>query len=254
MGFLRRLIGGPAPQLVEVPVWTLKPDRADAIIGVVGESFHQDALLVISGGRRPRGPVERGHLAILFPAPDNKYDRNAIAVRLEGLAVGYLPRAAAYQPVIQYATSKRRKIACNAELTGGWYEGPNNQGSFGVKLRLGSPMECMIECSDDSDDAVQVRQDHPWVGQLVAFTGTPRCTLRGMAIDRPAAEMLATRAGMNVHPRVTKNVQLLVDFDPSTTSGNERKALDYGVPVVLELEFWTAIGVPVTRPAQRREP
>jgi len=252
MGFLRRVFGGPSPQLVEFPVWILKPDRADAIINVVGEGFHQDALLVISGGRTPRGPFERGHVAVLFPEPDNKYDPNAIAVRLDGLAVGYLPRAAAYQPVIEYAISKGRKIACNAELTGGRYEGPRDKGSFGVKLRLGSPMECMIECSDNSDDALQVRRDHPWVGQLVAFTGTPRCMFGGMEIDRPVAEMLATRAGMNVHPRVTKHVRLLVDFNPSTSSENERKALDYGVPVVPELEFWTAIGVPVTFPGGSR--
>jgi hypothetical protein len=63
MGFLRRVFGGPSPHLVEFPVWILKPDRADAIINVVGESFHQDALLVISGGRTLEEPAP-GHAAV----------------------------------------------------------------------------------------------------------------------------------------------------------------------------------------------
>ncbi len=37
-----------------------------------------------------------------------------------------------------------------------------------------------------------------------------------------------------------------VDCDPTTVSGNERKADQYGVPVVSEPEFWAALGVPVT--------
>jgi hypothetical protein len=58
---------------------------------------------------------------------------------------------------------------------------------------------------------------------------------------------------------MTKKVQLLVDCDPATESGNELKALDYGIPVVAEREFWTALGLPIEaattwgqRPAWRR--
>jgi NAD-dependent DNA ligase len=58
--------------------------------------------------------------------------------------------------------------------------------------------------------------------------------------------MLANRAGIQVHPRVTKKVTLLVDCDPTSRSGNERKAADYGIPVVSEREFWAALGLEVT--------
>lgn len=253
MGFLRRLFGGGAPKMVQIDAWMMKPARADATVEVVGESFHQHALLRLSGGRTPDGPAEREQLAILFPEPENQHDRNAISARIDGRPVGYLPRelAAAYQPVVRYAASKGRKIACDAELIGGWDDGRGSKGSFGVVLHLGSPMESMLDCIEDTEDDVRVRQDHQWAGQLMAFTGDPQCTLAGMAIDRPAAELLAKRAGLSVHPRVTKQVQLLVDCDPTSTSGNERKALDYGIPVVLERDFWAEIGVPVTATSGR---
>ena len=50
---------------------------------------------------------------------------------------------------------------------------------------------------------------------------------------------------MVVHPRVTKSVTLLVDCDDSGVSGNERKAIKYGIQVIREIEFWTALGLPV---------
>jgi hypothetical protein len=51
---------------------------------------------------------------------------------------------------------------------------------------------------------------------------------------------------MSVHARVAKKVRLLVDCDPCTTSGNEQKANQYGVPVVAESDSWATLGVPLT--------
>jgi hypothetical protein len=50
---------------------------------------------------------------------------------------------------------------------------------------------------------------------------------------------------MEVHERVTKKVQLLVDCDDATVSGNERRAVEYGIPVVRERAFWEALGFQV---------
>jgi len=87
--------------------------------------------------------------------------------------------------------------------------------------------------------------DHPWVGQLIAFTGDSRYAINGDKLDREASEALARKAGMEVHPRVTKGVELLVDCDDSGESGNQKRAIEYGIPVIREVDFWTALGLPV---------
>lgn len=87
--------------------------------------------------------------------------------------------------------------------------------------------------------------DHPWVGQLIAFTGDSRFAINGDSLDRATSEEFARQAGMQVHPRITKKVQLLVDCDPGGVSGNQAKAIEYGIPVVPEAEFWAALRLPV---------
>jgi rubrerythrin len=68
-------------------------------LDVVGESFYQDALWRLAGGRTSE-PVECAIRAVLEPEPSNKRDSNAIMVRIDGHCVGYLSRhdAAAYLP------------------------------------------------------------------------------------------------------------------------------------------------------------
>ena len=80
---------------------------------------------------------------------------------------------------------------------------------------------------------------------MIAFTGDSRYAINGDKLDRETSETLAQQAGMHVHPRVTKNVQLLVDCDPDGVSGNQAKAIEYGVPVVSEGAFWEALRMPV---------
>jgi NAD-dependent DNA ligase len=82
---------------------------------------------------------------------------------------------------------------------------------------------------------------------MIAFTGDSQFVLSGVEIDREWAIALARKAGMHVHPRVTKKVQLLVDCDAGGESGNELKALEYGIAVATESEFWAALGLPVER-------
>lgn len=247
MSLLRRLFGGSRPTTVEIAATLLAPTRMDAIVEVVGESNYQDALARVSGGRTGDGPANPAQVAVLWPERNNRYDRNAIAVKITGRTVGYLSRdnAVRYQAVVRWADAHDRTVACNATVTGGWDRGGGDKGSFGVVLHLGSPAECIL---DMLGEEIAVRTDHPWAGHLIAFTGDSHCSHRGVLLDREASVMLANRAGIEVHPRVTKKVTLLVDCDPTSTSGNERKANDYGIPVVSELEFWTALGLEVTSP------
>src|SRR4029079_8415018 len=63
----------------------------DDTLGVVGESYFQEALWVIFGGRS-QADVRHPVIAVLVPQPDNPYDENAISVQIEGQLVGDLSR------------------------------------------------------------------------------------------------------------------------------------------------------------------
>lgn len=244
MGFLRRLFGGgPATADEMVDAWMLSPARGDAVLQVVGEGSYQKNLAALGGRRTTDGPTNVDFVAGLIREPQNKYDENAIAVQIDGRLVGYLSRedAIRYRPVVDWAAAQNHAIAAQARLTGGWDNG-HSQGSFGVVLHVGSPGETLLELLAEE---LSVRNDHPWPGLLVAFTGDSRFALKGVPIDRELATTLANRAGLHVYPRVTKKVQILVDCDPNRESGNELKALEYGIPVVDEKAFWEALGVPV---------
>jgi rubrerythrin len=103
---------------------------------VVGESHYQDALWQIVGGRT-RDPVRYETHAILVPDPDNRYDDNAIEVRIDGLLVGYLSRddAAEYRPGLLrlIATSANGLVALHAVVVGGGPR-PDGIGYLGVFL------------------------------------------------------------------------------------------------------------------------
>ena len=67
--------------------------RGDALFTfeVVGESHHQEALARIVGGRR-EAPIYFRVMAVLTPEPDNPFDPNAIAVRVDGETIAYIKR------------------------------------------------------------------------------------------------------------------------------------------------------------------
>jgi HIRAN domain-containing protein len=242
MGFLRRLFGGAQPTAApDSDGWLLDP-RADAVLDIVGEQSYQDALLKLGAPFNTEGPTIVDHLAVLVPEPDNRYDKNAIRVQIEQRRVGYLSRenALLYGPVVRWALEQGRYLVAHAKLTGGWNRGGGDRGIIGVKLHVGTPAETLIELLDDR---MTIRSDHRWPGALVAFTGDNTCRISGMLLDRASSALLAQRAGMSVHPRVTKQVTLLVDCDITGASGNERKARGYGIEVVTEAEFWTELGI-----------
>jgi NAD-dependent DNA ligase len=76
-------------------------------------------------------------------------------------------------------------------------------------------------------------------------TGDSRFAIDGEKLDRETSEAIARNAGMEVHARVTNKVRLLVDCDDRGVSGNQRKAIEYRIPVIREIDFWTALGLPV---------
>lgn len=105
---------------------------------VVGESHYQAALAKICGGH-----TEAGHrlevVAELVYEDTNPYDDHAVAVRVRGEIVGYLPRAVAREVrsrALEVGAPAGFPILCNARIKGGWLrkDGGPGRGAFGIWL------------------------------------------------------------------------------------------------------------------------
>lgn len=92
---------------------------------VVGEASYIDNLRKIVGTSGKEVRLE-GLTATLVHEPDNQHDSNAVAIKINGMVVGYLPRAAAKKHI---ATIKDT-ITCPAIIIGGGKDRPN----YGVWL------------------------------------------------------------------------------------------------------------------------
>jgi hypothetical protein len=117
---------------------TLAPDLE---VDVVGESHHQDELLALTGGRRTWSGAHSRVLARLEPVDDNPFDPGAVAVRIEGHLVGYLPRhtARVYRPIVEESIGSAGVATCLAEIRGGWERDHGDLGRFGVVVTLPTP-------------------------------------------------------------------------------------------------------------------
>jgi hypothetical protein len=167
-------------------------------------------------------------------------------VEFGGQRVGYLSRGDAirYKPVMDWCRAEGFIPVVRGDVRGGWQEDDGTWADFGITLYVASPEKLLGRAPVPMPVP---RVDHEWAGQLIAFTGDSRCVIGGNVLDREASMALAQAAGLTVHERVTKKVQLLVDGDTRTISGNQRKAIEYGIPVIDELDFWTRIGIEAQR-------
>lgn len=106
---------------------------------VVGESHYQKALERIAGGRSEDG-AEHDCIAVLVPEPQNKHDRNAIRVDIDGRTVGYLSRSDAIDlgKVLRGKGLGGAILTVNAMIVGGWDRGGDDRGHFGVRLDIPS--------------------------------------------------------------------------------------------------------------------
>jgi hypothetical protein len=107
-------------------------------VDVVGESHHQDELLALTGGVRRFGGVNAGTVAELAPEPENRFDADAVAVRIAGLPVGYLRHddAVRLRPLVDRSIARHGRATCRATIRGGWDRGHGDVGAFGVVLLL----------------------------------------------------------------------------------------------------------------------
>ena len=115
------------------PYW-LKGDDSFSL-DVVGESHYQEALEDASGGF-----TEDGVNLVVWPDllldGENRYDKNAVKVQIEGRTVGHLSRADAQAFRERLATEGREgsSFRCKANIRGGWDRGEYDRGAFGVRL------------------------------------------------------------------------------------------------------------------------
>lgn len=107
----------------------------DFAFDVVGEANYQDAIDVIVGGKTEDGH-EHECLALLVREPENRHDRNAIAVFIDSRKVGYVPRreAAAMSKLLD--RKGHQSFTADALIVGGWSQGRRGEGHYGVKLDL----------------------------------------------------------------------------------------------------------------------
>ena len=121
---------------------TKTPLCDDGRLGVVGESFYQEALELVTGGRC-FGVSFDDHLpvtAVLVPEPENPYDPNAVRIDVltgdKSLKVGYLARenVERYQPFLLELQEEGRIGTCPARICGG---GPDR--SYGIYLHVAPP-------------------------------------------------------------------------------------------------------------------
>ena len=151
MGWLSRILGGGQPS----PNRPVEPRRADGPVPlagddsfsqeVVAESFYQEALDAICGGKCEDGHDRECH-AVLKPEPENRHDKNAVAVVIEGSTVAYLDRETAveFHKGMRALGAGGGAASCAAIINGGWRRpqprGKPDEGHCGVELDLVWPL------------------------------------------------------------------------------------------------------------------
>jgi len=150
MSFFRRIVGtGQRADRAQARPWDQRPtwmrsgmefyvSEGGAHLDVVGESYRQENLWQLVGGRRnPEERVRMAVLAVLVPENNNPYDPNAVSVWIDGLKVGYLSRedAKSYRPrILALQQEHGMPLALRGVIVGGGMreDGP---GKLGVFLR-----------------------------------------------------------------------------------------------------------------------
>ncbi len=104
---------------------------------VVGTSFCQENLIRVCGPKKAAS-VELEVPAELVLENDNQADVNAVAVLVDGLKVGYLPKreAMVHRIFIHGSDYIKDRLICIGKINGGWDNGSGNCGHYGVAVEL----------------------------------------------------------------------------------------------------------------------
>jgi len=107
------------------------------VVDVVGESFYQETIEKICGGRTEEG-VDHECIATLRRNPNNPHDPNAIEVHIGGKQVGHTAKemTSKLQDFLRQCDEQGIEASCGARVMGGWDRGGGDRGHFGVQLHL----------------------------------------------------------------------------------------------------------------------
>lgn len=113
-------------------------------IAVVGEAYRMDDLWRAVGAvDDSEKTIRRDLTAVLVPEPNNRYDRNAIAVFISSIHVGYLSRedARRYRKPLDRLAAQGLAGTCAARIKGGrWISKRDRQrAKLGVVLDIAPP-------------------------------------------------------------------------------------------------------------------
>ncbi|MBT9166112.1 MAG: hypothetical protein DDT25_00785 [Chloroflexi bacterium] len=132
---LTQLFSGPKVALAEPntpPDWQTSKSwmKWKAPLKIVsGQSHYQSTFTAILGEPRPAGYL-KPVVAVLRREPENKYDRNAIAVFISDNKVGYMAKDIASQLAASLDKAKCSEFQLAAVIRGGYSKRP----SFGVSI------------------------------------------------------------------------------------------------------------------------
>lgn len=117
------------------------PFQSGGIQEVKGELSYQYELGIVAGDKTEEGTEYKTANAILEREFDNKYDKNAVKVTIEGLTVGYIPKTQnkIYHKLLIRLEEKNIIPYVRANFTGGWDRGMFNKGNIGITLDIEQP-------------------------------------------------------------------------------------------------------------------
>jgi hypothetical protein len=105
---------------------------------IVGESFYQPALAALASPYDDSSLGSAIFKAVLVPEDNNRYDKLAVRVDINGLNVGHLSKDDARS--FRRRLSSRKKTgavtSCDAIITGGFTKRDGSQAHFGVRLDI----------------------------------------------------------------------------------------------------------------------
>lgn len=130
MGFLDRFFGNAGNRgsasadryVTAIDAASIEATGRRRKIEVVGERFRQEAFIPIVGPKSQEASVNYTTTAALVPEPENREDRNAVQVIIEGRHVGYLSReqAVGYHSMMKELGNPGRALAnIEARIYGG---------------------------------------------------------------------------------------------------------------------------------------
>lgn len=138
---------GVEPPMVQVEAKTFK--GRDRRVEIVGEASYQGELAELAGPKTENG-VNVYKTAALVPEPSNRHDKNAVAVKIDGLTVGYLSRDQVpgfHKAIASVGFGSASLVGFRARIHGGWKRPGNDEGHYGVTLLL--PESLAVEMGVD---------------------------------------------------------------------------------------------------------